>query len=104
MLCRFRRISMIDWHKKHPKAVEEILKVSWPDVGTNHGHASAAAAITAETFSLLKWEKCFGKPHPGNLPPLNKEQAERLGDEVTEEWLESHFIEDECADDREAND
>src|SRR6185437_10890564 len=79
MLCRYRRISAVDWHKKPAKPVQDILKVCWPDVGTNHAHPSAAAAITAETFSLLKWEKCFGKPRPDNLPALNIEQAERLG-------------------------
>jgi hypothetical protein len=91
MLCRFRRISVTNWHKKRSKAVHEILKACWPDIGTNHTHPSAAAAIIAETFSLLKWEKCFGRPYPNNLPPLNKGQAERLGDEVTGEWLGSHF-------------
>ncbi|MCO6436555.1 MAG: hypothetical protein J5J06_05660 [Phycisphaerae bacterium] len=98
MLCRYRRISMQDWHKKHAADVAEILDACWPDRGTNHEHQSAAAAITAESFSLLKWEKCFGKPAPDNLPPLNKEQAERGGDEITDEWLAEHFSEDDCLD------
>jgi hypothetical protein len=102
MRCRFRRISMANWHKKRPQAVQDILNVCWPDVGTKHAHPSAAAAITAETFSLLKWENCFGKPRPDNLPPLNKEQAERLGEEVTDEWIEAFFAGDECAEDDEA--
>jgi hypothetical protein len=49
----------------------------------------------------LKWEKCFGKPKSDNLPPLNIEQAERLGDVVTDEWLDVLFEGDECYDDDE---